>query len=274
MGQQALREAGFGGKDVTLATGIPVQMYFSGEDGNKNDILLNRKKKAFVEADIKNKLDDKGNPTLIDTDTLVKVRSNTVIPEAVGAYMDLTINADGSEGATYEGDVLIIDMGSYTTDIAVIGPGGLIRKEYVNTLEDCGFLNLYDKFRRVAQEHGIKYGKIPSGRIETALKTGKLKVLNGEIDVSEVVEKVVEASITPIVERIKVLLADDIQFLEAIIGVGGGAELVKEYFGELGDAIIIPDEPQFANSRGYLKTLTYCNNLEVVDDLQEALAEA
>ncbi len=267
MGQHALNKAGFGGNQVVLATGIPIQMYFSGQDGNPNQEILNRKSSAFVKAEIKNKIDGKGSPSLVDESSLVKVLSNTVIPEAVGAYMDLTIEADGSDGAVFEEDVLIIDMGSYTTDIAVVGPGGRIRKEFVETLEDAGFLNIYDKFRKAAVETGLRLGTIPNNRIEAALKTRKLKVTNGEIDVSDVIDKVIEEAITPIIARIKILMGDKINFLSAIIGVGGGAEFIKQFFGELSKVIVIPKDAQFSNSRGFLKTLTYRAGKDVINDL-------
>ncbi|MEY8198498.1 MAG: ParM/StbA family protein [Colwellia sp.] len=267
MGQHALTKAGFGGQDVVLATGIPIQMFFSGEDGSPNQEIVTRKTNAFVNAEIKNQIDNKGTPNLVNENTLVSIVSNTVIPEAVGAYMDITINADGSDAEVFDEDVLIIDMGSYTTDIAVVGPHGRIRKEFVETLEDCGFLNIYDKFRKAAGEAGIRYGNIPNSRIEAALKTRELKVTNGSIDVGEVIDKVVEEAITPIVDRIKILIGDNINFLSAIVGVGGGAEFIKKYFGELSDVIIIPKDAQFSNSRGFLKTVTYRAGKDVVNDL-------
>lgn len=268
MNQYALQKAGFGGKYVNLATGVPVEMFFNGPNGTKDEELINKKESAFVEAQIKNKTDTKGNPTELDEGKLVTILSNTVIPEAIGAYMDLTINNDGTDGKVYERDVLIIDMGSYTTDIAVVGPGGLIRKEFTKTLEDHGFLNIYDEFRTLCSQKKLGPKRIPNKFIEEAFKTNKIEYLNASVDVEEVVFLVQEKCITPIILEIKRLLGDDINFLSAIIGVGGGAELIRDFFTGLTDVIDIPENPQFANSRGMLKTLAYAAGVgEVEDDL-------
>lgn len=274
MSQYALTKSGFAGRDVHIATGIPVKSFFSGADGQTNTKLISQKRDAYVDAVIKNAPDERGNIVDNNPEIEAKVLSNKVLPEAFGAWIDMFLNNDGTENdddPLFQGDVLIIDMGSNTTDISLVNPQGLIDNQYIRTLFNSGFLKIYDDFKREAIGQGI-YGadEFNNPLIEKAIGTGELKLLTRTIDASGIVEKVVKDNVPLVVEKIRTMLGAKIESLSGIIAVGGGANFVKEFFGEeLGAAITIPENPQCANSAGFLKALTFWpdDNVDVIDDL-------
>lgn len=267
--QVALASAGFGGKKVFLSTGLPFETYFLGGNGKRNTVAIEKKENAYVNAKILNKTDDKGNPTLQDKSSLVEVVHNTVLPEAVGAYMDITLNIDGSPAKSFDRDVLVIDMGSYTTDIALIGPGGRIRAEYSYTKKDMGFLKIYTKFVTELKRNSYAVGDNISHAIaEKAFETGYLSMFGkGDVDVSGITSAVVRTVVREIIESINSRMGDQINTLAAIICVGGGAKVIKDHFGDLSDYIYIPEDPQFANAKGFLKLQVYRCGFSVEDDI-------
>jgi plasmid segregation protein ParM len=271
--QLALEAAGFGGKSVTLATGLPIRTYYSGINGANKEIIA-KKQKAFVDAEIYNDFDSSGDPTKIDSERLVTVKENNVLPEAIGAYIDVTVTAKGKASALAKEltrDVLVIDIGSFTTDIAIVGNGGQIRKDYIDTYKDQGFFNIYDKLRsEITKKHDIPEPK--NEAIEEALKSeNKMLKLVGKsrLDISSCIRVVLDKEIPSIINKIKIKLKDEINSLDAIIITGGGAEIVKSHFEKegLAEVVIIPEDPQFANSRGYLKWLAYLSGKVIINDL-------
>ena len=272
--QMALQSAGFGGKSVIMATGLPIRPYYSGQNG-ANKELIAKKERAFVEAEIFNQLDSHGDPSEINKDELVTILENNVLPEAIGAYIDVTVTDKGKPTALADEisrDVLIVDIGSFTTDIAMVGKGGQIRKEFIETYENMGFFNIYDK---LAEEVVRKHSDLSPPRkeaLEEAIKNPKKELrLAGKkvLDISGCCETVLKREISSIINKIKIKLKDEIDSLDAIIITGGGAELLKSYFEKegLADNVVIPKDPQYANSRGYLKWLVYLASKKVVNDL-------
>src|SRR5690606_37385436 len=88
MNQFALESAGFGGKAIICINGLPVQNFFSGENGSRNEKIVGRKESAFRDAKILNKMNDKGHATEVDINRIVTVKKSIIMPEAVGAYYD------------------------------------------------------------------------------------------------------------------------------------------------------------------------------------------
>lgn len=258
--QFALESCGHGGQEVFIATGVPVKQFFSGPDSTPNSELIAKKEEVFVNAAIKNSPDDRGNITKIDKSRLVTVIGNLVLPEAIGAYFDIAIDNDGNQtdlAQSWVGDVLIIDMGSVTTDITIVGPGGNIRKDGIDTMDDMGFLRLNDMLERRLIEGKYAIRSLTKANAEMAFLTGEIPQLSGPLKVGAECEIVLEEGMKPVIERIKQIAGDGINNLSAIIAVGGGAEAIKNHFGELSAYVITPENPQFANANGFLKLLTF-----------------
>lgn len=270
--QLALESAGFGGKSVTLATGLPIGTYYGGRNGINQDII-DKKKTAFTNSEVYNEFNSSGDPTEIDSSRLVTIKENNILPEAIGAYIDVTVSEKGKPteyAKEFTRDVLVIDVGSYTTDIALVGQGQ-IRKDFIETYKDQGFFNIYDKLRaQISKRHDIPAPK--NEALEEALKSEPMQLrLAGKktLDISSCCRTVLDKEISSIVSKIKIKLKEELNYLDAIIVTGAGAGIVKGHFEKegLADIVVIPKNPQFANSNGYLKWLTYMSGKVIVNDL-------
>jgi plasmid segregation protein ParM len=264
----ALCEDGFGGKKVVIATGVPVKQYFGGENGDADKELLNAKKEAFTKATILNSMDEKGQPTQVNKSQLVTFRSNLVLPEAIGAFYDMSYADDGTRLHNYPEGVLVVDWGSNTVDVALI-KADKIKREYVFTYDNAGFLCIYDTLRRELLSNGIKYNNIPNSRLEEALETGFLRVAGSKVDISEYCEKVISNQVNKIVADIRVQLKSELDFLECVLIVGAGSKYVMQGFKELAAICKSPSDPQGSNSKGFLKLLTYgTDSFDLIDDIK------
>jgi hypothetical protein len=264
----ALRAEGFGGKEVVISTGVPVKQYFGGIGGDADKDLLIAKKEAFTNAKILNSIDEKGQPTLVDDSQLVTFRSNLVLPEAIGAFYDMSYADDGTRLHNYPEGVLVVDWGSNTVDVALI-KADKIKREFVFTYDNEGFLRIYDNLRRELAGNGINYVNIPNGRLEEALETGFLRAGGGKTDISKYCEKVIADQVDKIVADIRVQLKSELDFLECVLIVGAGSKYVMQGFKELAAICKSPSDPQGSNSKGFLKLLTYgTNSFDIIDDIQ------
>jgi hypothetical protein len=270
MNQYALAKSGFGGKQVYLASGLPVEHYYTGTPELPKDKYKIKKAESFVSPKIFNATDELGNPTSLDRKRLVDVVSSDVYPEGVAAFYDLTVSYKGvQDNNLFKGEIVIIDMGSYTTDICLLGPDGTLRMGYVKTIRDGGFLKIFDNFKKgcVNGNIGVQVDKMPRKVIENALTTGILVTSRKNIDVSGIVENAINISTAEITSTVEFLLGDQLDFVTDIIAIGGGANLIKDHFSSYSNIITVPENPQFSNAIGYLKLATFFSEVDVIDDL-------
>lgn len=269
MNQYALEMAGFGGKHIDLINGVPVEDFFGRENGSVNKELVFRKADAFKNAVIRNRIDGKAKPTEIDHTRLVTVNSSRVLPEAVGAYYDMLFDDEGSVRTLRKGKTVIVDMGSYTTDICIIDTDGQIIANSVKTMKDKGFLRIFDLIRQAIARAGYAFpaDKLPKETIEEAMQTGYINLLIGSFDVRDTIKPVIEKFVDEIVSAVRINIHDDLHYLASIIAVGGGAHLIKEHFGEFKDYVTVPENPQFSNAKGFLKLICWGTPETIIDDL-------
>lgn len=270
MNQYSLQRSGFSGKKVFLANGLPVEDFYRGTSDLPNDEYKQKKASAFLNAAILNAVDSLGSPSATDPESLVDVIGCSVYPEGAAAYYDMIISNNGDRNDDrFAGDIVIIDMGSYTTDICLIGRGGKVRTEYVKTLKDCGFLKIFDNFKKGCVSSGlsIQTNQIPRERMEEALLTKKLRTIRTDLDVSSIVDSVILSATAEITRGIELLLGDRLDYVTDIIAIGGGANYIKDHFPKFSDVIQVPENPQFSTATGYLKLATYFSSADITNDL-------
>jgi hypothetical protein len=270
MNQYSLSKCGFSGRDVYLATGLPVEDFYRGTSLMPLAEYKENKAAAFLNAEILNVIDETGTPAATDHKSLVNVVSSSVYPEGASAYYDMVISTDGvRDDSRFAGDVVIIDMGSYTTDICLVGKGGKVRQDSIKTIKDCGFLKMFDNFKKgcVASGLGIQTDRIPRERMEKALLTNKLETIRQEIDVKDIVEAVIKEITDEITTKTKLLLGDRLDFVTDIVAIGGGANYIKNHFTEFSEVIQVPSNPQFSTAIGYLKLATFFGTEDIENDL-------
>lgn len=241
----ALRKAGFAGKEVSIATGLPVSYYYNGAEPNK----------SFIEG----KVENLQKAVMCETGGCARIVENMVTTEAIAAYFDQIIGMDGSPTPAYaeiaDAHVGVIDVGGKTTDCAVILPGGAHVDTQRSGSSDVGVLKLNDTIEAMMRSK-FKFDMVPPRLIESAVSSGRIKVYGKEEDVSDLVREAKEAladSIMGIV-RTKIGTGKDLDF---VLLVGGGSIVMRDQLAKHFPHARFPEHPEFANARGMLKIAKY-----------------
>jgi len=241
----ALRRAGFAGRDVIIATGLPVSYYYVGS--SPNEVLIEGK-----QANLRRGVRCESGP-------LANIVENIVTTEAIAAYFDQLINMDGSQSEIFSEvehvSVGVIDVGGKTTDCAVILPGG----NHVDTARsgsaDVGVLKLND---RVEAALRTKFGfdNVPSRLIEQAIMKGVIKIYGREESVKGLVQEAKDALAEEVMSAVRAKIGSG-KDLDWVLLVGGGSVVLGEQLKGHFPHCRIPDEPAYANARGMLKIAKY-----------------
>lgn len=233
----ALRMAGLSGKECRIATGLPLSMFYKGAEPNSD--IISRKNISIREAVTSH--DKSPMPIIID---------HSVFPEGLAAWVDYAVDESGNLVADLDETVGVIDIGGRTTDIAVVLPGKRIDHARCGSA-DMGVLNVVEEVR-VALLHS-KNIDVPTMAIERALRSRSIKVWGKLMDIGEIVDAAVAQISDSIMREVDRRLGTAID-IDKILLVGGGAHLFARVAAKYPN-IVIPDEPEFANARGFAKYL-------------------
>jgi plasmid segregation protein ParM len=241
----ALRKAGFAGRAVSIATGLPVSYYYNG--GVPNSQLIDGKV-----ANLK-----KG--VLCESGSCAKIVENLVTTEAIAAYFDQIIAMDGTETPVYaevaESHVGVIDVGGKTTDCAVILAGGAHVDTARSGSSDVGVLKLNDQIE-AALRSKFGFDLVPPRLIEAAISTGSIKVYGKVENVEGIVREAKEVLAEAIMSTVRAKIGSG-KDLDWVLFVGGGSIVMREQLAKHFPHSRFPDRPEFANARGMLKIAKY-----------------
>ncbi len=200
-----------------IVCGLPINQYKTNKESLTDLVLSNRVREIKLNGEPKK---------IIITDF-------TVYPEGVGAYYSL--------GTT--DDVIIVDIGGRTTDIAYI----VDKKLKVSSTIAVGTLNIY---KDIADKLNASYSlDLDISAAERILDRGYLEVDGLKTDLSFVTE---------ILKRNFIKINDDMNIkfpsrTEKIVLVGGGYKLFEKAFKKRYINSFVADNPVFANSIGFQK---------------------
>ena len=200
-----------------VVCGLPINQYKSNKD-KLEELIANNKMKAI-------KINGKFREIIIS--------DFKVYPEGIGAYYNL----DNKE------DVILVDIGGRTTDIAYISGN----KHHSSNTVAVGTLNIY---KQVADILNSNYSlDLDIQAVDRITERGLLKVDNRDVDLR---------FITGILKNnfLKIKEALDFNFparTEKIILVGGGAKLFAKAFKKRYENCEIAEEAVFANALGFRK---------------------
>lgn len=231
---EALRQAGFGGEDVTIYTTLPISDFFGVKP--RNDALIAKKKENLT-----------GGLINMAGHNLANIIDCKVWPEAIPAWLDLMINEQGGPALKVEDSykIMIVDIGGTTTDLTIIdGKGGM--QEFAS--ERKGVFNISDNLSDYIRLD-FSRKNVEAHQLDKALRE---KMFAGK-DIKPLIEKACKPVIRDIYLRMTNFV-DESDNLDAIVYVGGGAALIgKELSKQYGGNTIIGDQVSIA--RGILKKL-------------------
>ncbi len=177
-----------------VVCGLPINQYKANKDALER--MVNENKMKTV------KLNGKSREIVIS--------EFKVYPEGIGAYYSLSTNED----------VIIVDIGGRTTDIAYICD----KKHYTSSTVAVGTLNIYKSIcDRLNGEHSLD---LDLQMVDRIIQRASFKVDNKEVDLR---------FITEILKENFMKIKQDLDFkfparTERIILVGGGAKLFSRAF--------------------------------------------
>lgn len=156
-----------------------------------------------------------------------------VYPEGIGAYYNLNLNED----------LILIDIGGRTTDIAYIADN----KHQKSSTVAVGTLNIY---KSIADIINSKYS------LDLSLKDIDRIIDRGTLNIDG--EKINLSFITSILKNNFMKIKEDLDFkfparTEKIVLVGGGAKLFIKAFMNRYSNCIIANDPIYSNAKGFKK---------------------
>jgi plasmid segregation protein ParM len=237
----SLIAAGFGGKKVRIATGLPFDHFYKNSEVNGE--LLNK-----VKDSLKTKVKPRG-----DHLTAI-IAAHEIYPESTAAFVDFAVDMKTGEMITeIETGLAVVDIGGNTTDITYINPNNTINTDRSGSRQ-LGVLNVRDRLGRLIKEH-FKVDELRDAQLDKALRTGKCRIFGEDKDVSEQIDSAKRESVKKLMNYVEEVLGDAAD-LDLVLFVGGGAEILEKVIKEYPHAKV-PDRPQFANARGMLKYMTF-----------------
>lgn len=242
----ALVNAGYGGKEVSIMTGLPVADYFTNG-------MLNTDTTEAKAANLKKPVTlSSGRGQTAD---IKKVRVGC---QAVAAWLDYALNDDLEEREDLNGAVAIIDIGGRTTDIATVvaSEGEDPRVDFSRSgTANVGVLDVYRGLQNAIQQKFKIRDIFPARDVDKAVRTGFLPLWGDNEDVRAEVDEVVREHQAAIVREINRHIGSGAS-LKKIVFVGGGSALFKTIAEGFRNGQMAED-PEFANARGLYKFARY-----------------
>ncbi|MCU0970382.1 MAG: ParM/StbA family protein [Gammaproteobacteria bacterium] len=183
----------------------------------------------------------------------VDVREVRILPQPVGAYVDLLWGDLGSEDLERieAGTVLVLDVGYFSVDWGVIVHGELRRDASGTSLEAMSVV-LEKTAERIARVHG---GRPQPLAVEAALREGRehLRVLGARVPLAPVLAGVAEEIAGVSLEALRQALRREATNVDLVLLTGGGGALYGPQVAELfpGAEVRLAPEPVAANARGF-----------------------
>jgi len=245
----ALYQAGYAGQDVRMVSGLPIDDYLVGNKRNDDFIAL--------------KVDNLLKKTATNRNLSVKtphIIGHSVSMEAVSAFYDLLYKQDGSIDAEFlelarSGKLAFIDIGGKTTDTAVVIDGGKNIDKGRSGTSPIGALTLNQAIE-TRIKHELNVSQLSSQQIESAARTGTLRMFGAEHDVSKLVNAEKQVLANQIVAEAFRKVGDGSD-IERIHFLGGGSILLHDQLESIYPHAVFVEDPQFANARGMLKIAKY-----------------
>jgi hypothetical protein len=174
-----------------------------------------------------------------------------VFPQGVGILLDYRLNQEGEELEETRQNLLILDIGFNTVDVVVAERGRAVRDE-CGMLERSGVSRIcQDLSNHLQRETTIN---LTEQEAKDVLLQRKLKVYGQEKELSETIRTLTENYMDWIFQNLKSRWGERLKRVDKLIIAGGGAYYVRDYLPEIYEAqTVIPELPEFANARGFLK---------------------
>jgi plasmid segregation protein ParM len=179
---------------------------------------------------------------------LIHIEKVIVVPQPYGSFCDGLFTAEGEIDEDFaENHVGIIDIGYGTSDFIQVKNYRYL--ERFSSTSANGISSIYrDIANYLSTHHSIHKEDF---ELEEIIRTGELKIRGGSIDISEPLKSAKRSLAKKVGNEIKSMWSNLPEVSLIIVAGGGGALLYDELTEILGDDIVLADNSQLANVRGY-----------------------
>jgi len=183
--------------------------------------------------------------------------SVSVLPQAVGIQYDFQLDAKGGDVKGTEINAVILDIGYNTVDVVIMERGQSVGDES-DMLPGFGITMAVQNLQK---ELKMRFpGFVTSDQVcKEALLSRALRWQGDTLDLSVTIDEIMENYIERLMYEIQGKWDKYIVGCDKLILAGGGsyylsanANLMPEGFRKV---LHVPENPEFANARGYLKSL-------------------
>lgn len=175
-------------------------------------------------------------------------------PQCYGAFCDYRLNNEGLIRPLTAQDMLVVDVGFNTVDICAITKGKISPRGSL-ALARRGVCIIAERLRNDLQELEIC---LTAQEAAEAIRTRHCLAYGSYVDCTKSIDAASQIYSEWLLNEIASRWQDHIQRSAKIILAGGGAHLIREhFFRKYQDLVLIPDRPEFANARGYLKLVRF-----------------
>ena len=214
----------------SLAFGLPMAYYTS---KNKSYFLSSMRK---IEAP--------GRTIKLDAE---------VFPQGVGALLDYRLSDNGREKDGTATSGLVLDVGFNTVDVVAFENGSAVKVDS-GMLERAGISKVTQELANTLQSETTI--NLTEQEAKDTLLKGRLTVYGYEKDLGEIIRETTERYVEWLFSVVASRWEDRLQRAGILILSGGGAYYLKTYVpARYRKVLFIPEEPEFANARGFLKAL-------------------
>ena len=197
------------------------------------------------------------------------ILSVTVYPEALPAYYYCATREEGNQSYPEEHKTLVVDLGEFTADYAV----DFSTHEHGVHLMVSHFRTLLARERHIEDVQSMLDSDVKAvisrGYIGSSLETPQ--AIAARIDVSDLVTEAAEYLNNMLQADIRELTRGQMNTLDRIVFVGGGANWLREQASRWHHSVDIPEQPHLAIVRG-VQLLLQADADRLMDDAATALA--
>ncbi|NEG94354.1 ParM/StbA family protein [Leclercia adecarboxylata] len=264
-----MSKANLGGVACVVGCTLPVEQFYNRGDASQPVNLARiQAKKDNLMGGCTNVYGAYESPVIL---------SVTVYPEALPAYYYCATRAEGNQSYPEEHKTLVVDLGEFTADYAIISTGDEIvdfsTHEHGVHLMVSHFRTLLARERHIEDVQSMPdpdvKAVISRGYIGSSLETPQ--AIAARVDVSDLVTEAAEHLNNMLQADIRELTRGQMNTLDRIVFVGGGANWLREQASRWHHSVDIPEQPHLAIVRG-VQLLLQADADRLLDEAATALA--
>lgn len=171
-----------------------------------------------------------------------------------GVLTDFMIDKEGFKKKYEKSDIFVIDIGFNTVDVLSVR-GGKASSHGSYMLDEKGVCKMT---RELGLEIKAKTGtSLSEMKLKEVLLKKEYKIHNQPQDLNGSINQVIKEYTEDLIRELDSRSEKVIKDAEKMIIAGGGVNFIKKYISDHypESFVHIPEDPEFANSRGYLKIL-------------------